>query len=178
VIVLSQACCVPTVRRYILRRIVSTVSVASHVSLSSHAWLDRSACACRCRMTRSARKNSRRRSLRRRNGYNCGCGRAHMRQIYRDLHLLARTQSQRAQRRRRRLGTRRPGCDAQKKGIGVLLRATATTSCDPARLEGSGWLQPCRSARPDGCARCPPRAAPALRPLWTGAHPKSRSAAA
>jgi hypothetical protein len=130
-------------------------------------------------MTRSARgKNSRRRSLRWRGRHNCGCGRAHMRQICKDVHLLARMQSQGARRYRRRLGTRRPGCDAQKKGIGVLLRATATTSCDPARLEGSGWLQPCRSARPDGCARCPPRAAPALRPLWTGAHPKSRSAAA
>lgn len=70
------------------------------------------------------------------------------------------------------------GHDAQKNGIGVLLRTTATTSCDPARLEGSVWQQPCRSMRPGGCARCLPRAALAPPPPSRGARPKKTSAAA
>jgi hypothetical protein len=74
--------------------------------------------------------------------------------------------------------TRHLGGDAQNNGIGVLLRTTATTSCDPARLGGSMWLQPCRSTRPGGCARCLPPAARAPPPPSRGARPKKRSAAA
>ena len=59
----------------------------------------------------------------------------------------------------------------RRRDIGVLLR-TPARSCDPARLAGSVWPQPCRSTRRGGCARYRPPAAPARPPPWTDARPK------